>query len=543
MAEVRRVPVAASARSRTASYLNTSGIIGAAYAAAAAQRMRRRVACRTRDGAHAHRAQRGRAGGDERRRGASPAGLIAGSVGEAQPVQLHLLDATYELFRAHFGGRRTPTRDGQPVGATLGVVESVLSLFRDDGVTHLGCATDHVIRSWRNDRFAGYKTEAGMPPELLAQFPLVEEALRAIGMVVWPMVEFEADDALGAAAARWADDPAVERVVILSPDKDMAQCVREDGRVVTYDRRKRAFMDADAVRAKFGVSPASIPDYLALVGDSSDGYPGPAGLGRGLHGGGAAPLPASRGHPRLGASAGTSACAAPRRWRPRCGSSAPEAMLYRELATLSLDAPIPQRSQPSCAGRACRASRSRRSPSAWPNRSCGSAFRAGPTESSRPAPTHYSSCDRIDHSVRADAERRTLPLAVGPLPTRMHVHRPLTGERSVVVLGVAVEADAPESPARHAQGSSVTAVAARLTTTTTSSRGPPASQRWNASSLRASSARRMRTWSPRRPCVAPSTFRRRRTRSRCIRRIPSWRCSFDQSRGSASSNQRSSSSS
>lgn len=194
-------------------------------------------------------------------------------------VQLHLLDATYELFRSHFGRPPHAAADGTPVGATVGVVESTLALVRDDGVTHLGCATDHVIRSWRNDRYPGYKTEVGMPPELLAQFPLVEEALEAMGVVLWPMVEFEADDALGAAAARFGDDPAVERVVILSPDKDMAQCVREDGRVVTYDRRKRAFMDADGVRAKFGVSPASIPDFLALVGDSSDGYPGLPGWG------------------------------------------------------------------------------------------------------------------------------------------------------------------------------------------------------------------------------------------------------------------------
>jgi 5'-3' exonuclease len=188
-------------------------------------------------------------------------------------VQLHLLDATYELFRSHFGRPPHAGADGTAVGATVGVIESTLALVRDEGVTHLGCATDHVIRSWRNDRFVGYKTEAGMPPELLAQFPLAEEALEAIGVVLWPMVEFEADDALGAAASRFADDPAVERVVILSPDKDMAQCVREDGRVVTYDRRKRAFVDADGVRQKFGVSPASIPDFLALVGDSSDGYP------------------------------------------------------------------------------------------------------------------------------------------------------------------------------------------------------------------------------------------------------------------------------
>ena len=258
-------------------------------------------------------------------------------------MQLHLLDATYELFRAHFG--RPPHLDarGRPVGATVGVVESVLSLFRDDGVTHLGCATDHVVRSWRNERFAGYKTEAGMPPELLAQFPLLEDALRATGCVVWPMVEFEADDALGAAAARWADDPDVERIVILSPDKDMAQCVREDGRVVTYDRRQRRFMDADAVAAKFGVRPSSIADFLALVGDSSDGYPGLPGWGavstaavlrRYPH---LEDIPDSIARWDLAVRGGAALAASLRQHRD-------QAMLFRELATLRLDAPIPQRS-------------------------------------------------------------------------------------------------------------------------------------------------------------------------------------------------------
>jgi 5'-3' exonuclease len=257
-------------------------------------------------------------------------------------MQVHLLDATYELFRAHFGRPPHQDADGRPAGATLGVVESVLSLFRDDGVTHLGCATDHVIRSWRNARYAGYKTEAGMPPELLAQFPLVEDALRAIGCVVWPMVEFEADDAIGAAAARWADDPAVERVVILSPDKDMAQCVREDGRVVTYDRRKRAFMDADGVAAKFGVPPGSIPDYLALVGDAADGYPGIPGWGA------MSTAAVLRRYPHLEAIPDSIS-----RWDLSVRGAASlaaslrdhraDAELFKELATLRLDTPIPQR--------------------------------------------------------------------------------------------------------------------------------------------------------------------------------------------------------
>jgi 5'-3' exonuclease len=257
-------------------------------------------------------------------------------------VQLHLLDATYELFRSHFGRPPHAAADGTPVGATVGVIESTLSLVRDDGVTHIGCATDHVIRSWRNERFAGYKTEAGMPPELLAQFPLAEEALEALGVVLWPMVEFEADDALGAAAARFAEDPAVERVIILSPDKDMAQCVREDGRVVTYDRRKRQFMDADGVRQKFGVSPESIPDFLALVGDSSDGYPGLPGWGA------VSTAAVLRRYPHLEDIPDTIA-----RWDVTVRGGATlaaslrdhreEAFLYRELARLRLDTPIPQR--------------------------------------------------------------------------------------------------------------------------------------------------------------------------------------------------------
>jgi 5'-3' exonuclease len=256
-------------------------------------------------------------------------------------MQIHLLDATYELFRAHFGRPPHDGAGGMPVGATLGVVESVLFLLRREGVTHLGCATDHVIRSWRNDRYPGYKTEAGMPPELLAQFPLVEDALRAVGVVVWPMVEFEADDALGAAAARFAEHAAVERVVILSPDKDMAQCVREDGRVLTFDRRAGKFFDADAVEAKFGVRPASIPDYLALVGDSADGYPGLPGWGarsaatvlqRYPH---LEDIPDSVSAWDLSLRGGATLARTLKEQRR-------EALLFRELAILRIDAPIPQ---------------------------------------------------------------------------------------------------------------------------------------------------------------------------------------------------------
>jgi 5'-3' exonuclease len=257
--------------------------------------------------------------------------------------QVHLLDATYELFRAHFSPGRPEVRDGsgRPVKATVGLVESTLALLREDGVTHLGCATDHVIRSWRNERWPGYKTEAGVPPELLDQFPLAEDALRALGVVVWPMVEYEADDALGAAAARFADDAAVERVVILTPDKDLAQCVREDGRVVQYDRRRREFSDADGVRARFGVAPASIPDFLALVGDTSDGFPGIPGWGklsaaavlsRYPH---LEDIPDSIARWDLAVRGAAKLAAALREHREL-------AYLFRELATLSLDAPIPE---------------------------------------------------------------------------------------------------------------------------------------------------------------------------------------------------------
>ena len=256
-------------------------------------------------------------------------------------VQIHLLDATYELFRAHFGRPPRAGIDGEPVGATLGVVESVIALLRDDGVTHLGCATDHVIHSWRNDRYAGYKTDEGMPPELLGQFELVEEALRALGVVVWPMVEFEADDGLAAAAVRFADHPGVERVVILSPDKDMAQCVREDGRVVTFNRREGRFYDADGVDQKFGVRPASIPDYLALVGDSADGFPGLPGWGAR-----STATVLSR-YPHLedipdSVSAWDLKVRGAASLARTLAEQRDDAMLFRELARLRTDAPIPQ---------------------------------------------------------------------------------------------------------------------------------------------------------------------------------------------------------
>ena len=187
-------------------------------------------------------------------------------------MKVHLVDGTYELFRQHFG---RPTR--VPYGATRGVLRSILSLL-DDGATHVGVATDHVIESFRNDLWPGYKTSAGMPPELLAQFEPLEDALVAMGVTNWAMVEHEADDALGAAAAVADADPRVEQVVIVTPDKDLGQCVR-GRRVVQYDRRNDKWFDEAGVTEKFGVGPASIPDYLALVGDSADGFPGLEGWG------------------------------------------------------------------------------------------------------------------------------------------------------------------------------------------------------------------------------------------------------------------------
>lgn len=191
-------------------------------------------------------------------------------------MRLHLLDGTYELFRAFFGFPPRLAPDGREVGGTLGVIETTLALLREPDVTHLAVATDTVIESFRNDLFAGYKTSEGMPPELLAQFPWVEQALESIGVVVWRMREFEADDAIATAALRWCED--VDQVVICTPDKDMAQCVIGD-RIVTLNRRQQTIMNEAGVRLKFGVSPESIPDYLALVGDAADGVPGLPGWG------------------------------------------------------------------------------------------------------------------------------------------------------------------------------------------------------------------------------------------------------------------------
>jgi 5'-3' exonuclease len=194
-------------------------------------------------------------------------------------MRVHLVDATYELFRAHYAPR-PPTlgNDGMNLSGVAGVVDQMLYLLREEGATHVGCATDHVIESFRNDMFPGYKSSFGMPRDLLDQFPIVEDALRALGLVVWPMVEYEADDAIGAAAVRFAADPRVDQILVCTPDKDMAQLVI-DSRVVLWDRRRNLVYDDAGVREKWGVAPASIPDWLAVVGDSSDGYPGLPGWG------------------------------------------------------------------------------------------------------------------------------------------------------------------------------------------------------------------------------------------------------------------------
>jgi 5'-3' exonuclease len=192
-------------------------------------------------------------------------------------VNIHLVDGTYELFRHYFALPSVRDADGREVAAVRGVVSSILGMVTH-GATHVGVATDHVIESFRNRLWPGYKTSAGVPADLLAQFPLLEEALIAAGIVVWPMVEYEADDALAAAARIAARDARVERVIVCTPDKDLAQSV-SGTRIVQMNRRTRVVWDEAGVIKKFGVPPVSIPDYLALVGDSSDGYPGLAGWG------------------------------------------------------------------------------------------------------------------------------------------------------------------------------------------------------------------------------------------------------------------------
>jgi len=193
-------------------------------------------------------------------------------------MKIHLIDGTYELFRAHFGAPPKKSLSGQEVGATLGLMRSLLMLLQSPGVTRVAVAFDHVIESFRNELYAGYKTGEGVDPILMNQFPLAEQAVSALGVVVWPQVKFEADDAIATAVARFKKAKSVEQIVICSVDKDLMQMV--DGkRVVSWDRRREIVLDEKGVIEKFGVKPESIPDYLALVGDSADGYPGIKGWG------------------------------------------------------------------------------------------------------------------------------------------------------------------------------------------------------------------------------------------------------------------------
>ena len=234
---------------------------------------------------------------------------------------VHLLDGTYELFRHFYGLRRAKLPTDPPLGAVLGMLRTVLQMI-DGGATHIGVATDHVIESFRNTLYAGYKTGEGNEPALLAQFHPLEEALAAMGVAVWPMVELEADDGLASAAHLAASDPRVEKVSIWTPDKDLAQCVVGD-RVVQVDRRSGQVRNAEAIRAKYGVDPVHIPDYLALVGDSADGYPGIAGIGTKT----AAQLVNRYGHiedfpPEV------------------LGANVEVALLFKNLATLRTDAPL-----------------------------------------------------------------------------------------------------------------------------------------------------------------------------------------------------------
>ena len=253
-------------------------------------------------------------------------------------MQVHLIDGTYELFRYFLSPAAVFDRSAPPeLRAVRGVVASILGML-EGGATHLGVATDHVIESFRNQLWAGYKTGEGMDPALYAQFAPLEEALSALGVVVWPMVEFEADDALAAAAMMAADDARVEQVVICTPDKDLAQCVRGT-RIVQLDRRRGELRDEAGVRQKFGVPPASIPDWLALVGDSADGYPGLPGWGARS----AATVLARYGHleaiPRQAAEWDVSVRGAAR-LAATLAEQGERARLFRTLATLRADAPI-----------------------------------------------------------------------------------------------------------------------------------------------------------------------------------------------------------
>jgi len=255
-------------------------------------------------------------------------------------MKIYLVDGTYELFRSFYGAPGKKAPDGREVGATLGLLKSLLFLISKSNVTHIACAFDHVIESFRNDLFPGYKTGEGVNLDLLAQFPLAEEAVSALGLVVWPMVEFEADDALASAAIRFQDEPDVDQVVICSPDKDLAQLV-SGRRVVCWDRRRDIEYDEVTVIEKYGVPPASIPDWLALVGDSADGYPGVPSWGAKSASavlykfGHLEAIPDD--HFQWGLPAGRAL-----RLAENLRANKEEAFLYRRLATLRRDVPLEQ---------------------------------------------------------------------------------------------------------------------------------------------------------------------------------------------------------
>ena len=252
-------------------------------------------------------------------------------------MRVHLLDGTYELFRHFYAVPKQADTQGHEAGAIIGVLGSVLGML-EGGATHIGVATDHVIESFRNDLWPGYKTSEGIEPALLAQFHPLEDALRAMGVMVWAMVEFEADDALAAAARRAAESADVEQIIICTPDKDLSQCVIGD-RIVQLDRRKRETRNEQGVVARFGVGPTSIPDYLALVGDSADGFPGIPGWGEKASG---AVLGRYEHLERIPSSA--SAWEVPVRGAARLSSTLEEnrqlALLFRRLATLRTDVPV-----------------------------------------------------------------------------------------------------------------------------------------------------------------------------------------------------------
>jgi len=253
-------------------------------------------------------------------------------------MNVHLVDGTYELFRAYYAVPSAKNASGAEVGAVRGLARSMLALLREPGTSHVGIAFDHVIESFRNELFAGYKTGEGIDPDLWSQFELAEDVCRAIGIVVWPMIEFEADDALATAAARCAALPEVEQVLIASPDKDLAQCV-VGTRVVCLDRMRKKVLDEAGVQAKFGVQPVQIPDYLALVGDSADGIPGVPRWGAKSA---AAVLTA------YGSLEGIPDSAADWRVSVRGAAALAEslagrrsaALLYKKLATLRMDVPL-----------------------------------------------------------------------------------------------------------------------------------------------------------------------------------------------------------